>query len=76
MPENVDALSPDEVIYTRAKALVFAQREASVALVQRHLRLGYGATCSLFERMQAERLVAPVPGKTKEWVLIQSPSHE
>jgi len=71
MPENADALSPDEVIYTRAKTLVLARREASVALVQRHLLLGYGTTCALFERMQAEGLVAPVSCKTKEWVLIQ-----
>ncbi len=73
MSGNINALSPDEMIYTQAKTLVLAQREASVSLVQRHLRLGYGATCAMFEHMQVEGIVAPVPGKAKEWVLIQEP---
>jgi len=67
-------LSHDET-YGRAVAIVLGRREASVSLVQRHLRLGYRATCALFERMQAEGLVAPATGKAKEWVLIREP-HE
>lgn len=63
-PVDTDAL------YAQAKALVLDQGEASVALVQRHLRLGYGTACALFERMQAAGLVVPMPGATRQWVLV------
>lgn len=63
-----------DTIYARAKSLVVDQNQASVALVQRHLRLGYGAACALFERMQAEGLVAPIPGATRQWVLVRKSS--
>lgn len=73
MHESLEPLLSDDETYGRAVALVLGRREASVALVQWNLRLGYAAACALFERMQAEGLVAPATGKAKEWVLIQEP---
>lgn len=67
--EHADPVDTD-ALYARAKALVLEHGEASVALVQRHLRLGYGTACALFERMQAAGLVAPKPGATRQWVLV------
>jgi S-DNA-T family DNA segregation ATPase FtsK/SpoIIIE len=48
---------------------VLQQREASVSLVQRHLRLGYARACGLFERMQAEGVVVPVEEENKRWAI-------
>ena len=67
--EHADTASTD-TLYARAVALVLDQGEASVALVQCHLQLGYGAACELFERMQAAGLVTPKPGATRQWVLV------
>jgi DNA segregation ATPase FtsK/SpoIIIE and related proteins len=61
----------NDTIYAQTKALALQHGRASVALVQRHLRLGYGAACGLFERMQAEGLVEPVAGADRQWVLVK-----
>lgn len=61
----------DDALYEQAKTLVLAQNMASVALVQRHLRLGYGRACALFERMQAQGIVTPMPGVSNRWTLVK-----
>lgn len=71
MHENAETFPSDDEIYARALALVLEHRQASVALVQRHLRLGYAKACALFERMQVDGLVAPAPHTTNGWVLIE-----
>lgn len=71
MDDAQDASASKEQQYQQAKALVLDRRKASVAMVQVHLRVGYNTACALFERMQAEGLVEPVPGEHRRWVLTQ-----
>lgn len=75
MHESLEPPLSDDETYGRAVALVLGRREASVALVQWNLRLGYAAACALFERMQAEGFVTPAPGAPKQWVLTEGPHH-
>lgn len=69
MPDNEHAASKDDELYEQAKALVLKHNDASVALVQCHLHLGYGTACNLFERMQGQRIVVPIPGASRQWAL-------
>jgi S-DNA-T family DNA segregation ATPase FtsK/SpoIIIE len=69
MPESAES---EEALYQAAKALVLQQRDASVSLVQRHLRLGYARACALFERMEAEEVVVRVCENEKRWALKQA----
>jgi len=69
MTHSPPSTESEDALYQAAKALVLNQRKASVALVQRHLRLGYKTTCRLFERMQAEGVVVPLEGEDRRWVL-------
>lgn len=71
MSESTHPDATDDALYEQAKTLVVAQNEASVALVQRHLRLGYGRACALFERMQAQGIVTPMPGVSHRWTLVK-----
>ncbi len=64
-----DPTESEEALYQATKALVLQQREASVSLVQRHLRLGYARACGLFERMQAEGVVVRVEGEERRWMI-------
>ena len=64
-----DPTESEEALYQATKALVLQQREASVSLVQRHLRLGYARACAMFERMQAEGVVVRVEGEERRWVI-------
>ncbi|OZB42498.1 MAG: hypothetical protein B7X46_14055 [Thiomonas sp. 15-66-11] len=69
VPETNLANAADDKLYEQAKALVLKQNNASVALIQCHLRLGYSAACKLFERMQGQGIVKPVPGVGRQWTL-------
>jgi DNA segregation ATPase FtsK/SpoIIIE-like protein len=60
--------------YKAAVRLVLQHQSASVALVQRHLRLGYADACKLFERMQAEGIVVSVVAAGRIWALSQAKS--
>lgn len=55
--------------YKAAVDLVLQHQRASVALVQRHLRLGYAEACTLFERMEADGIVTPVVAAGRVWTL-------
>lgn len=72
MSESALSDSDDDKLYRQAKALVLEHNNASVALVQCHLRLGYGAACALFERMQAQGIVTPIPGVSRQWTLVKN----
>ncbi|MHB1666506.1 MAG: DNA translocase FtsK [Thiomonas sp.] len=61
-------------LYRQAVALVLGHRQASVALVQRHLRLGYNRTCQLFERMEAEGIVSALPATGLREILVPLPT--
>ena len=71
MSETDRAAALGDALYEHAKALVLSQNSASVALVQCHLRLGYSAACKLFERMQEQGVVKPVPGRIRQWTLVE-----
>jgi len=43
--------------YDEAVALVVQKKQASVSMVQRHLRVGYNRACRMVERMEREGLV-------------------
>ena len=55
--------------YQTAVHLVLRHQNASVALVQCHLRIGYRAACALFERMQAQGIVTSVVAAGWVWTL-------
>jgi DNA segregation ATPase FtsK/SpoIIIE-like protein len=48
----------DDGNYTKAVALVRGHKIASIAFVQRKLRLGYNRSARLVERMEAEGVVS------------------
>lgn len=62
-------MADEQPRYEAAVRIVLEHQQASVALVQRHLRLGYADTCSLFERMQAEGIVVSVVAAGRVWAL-------
>ena len=62
-------MADEQPRYEAAVRIVLQHQEASVALVQRHLRLGYADTCRLFERMQAEGIVVSVVAAGRVWAL-------
>lgn len=64
----------EQARYEAAVRLVLQHQSASVALVQRHLRLGYTDACRLLERMQAEGIVVSVVAAGSIWVLSQAHS--
>jgi hypothetical protein len=55
--------------YGQAKQLVQDFGKASTSLLQRRLRIGYGAAVKLIDRMHSEGLVGPADGaKPREWL--------
>ena len=57
--------------YDDAVALVARTGEASISLIQRHLRIGYNRAARLIERMEVEGVVGPSEGAKRRQVLIQ-----
>jgi DNA segregation ATPase FtsK/SpoIIIE-like protein len=62
-------MADEQPRYEAAVRIVLEHQEASVALVQRHLRLGYAEACGLFECMQAEGIVMSVVAAGRVWAL-------
>ncbi|MBT4093013.1 MAG: DUF87 domain-containing protein, partial [Nitrospinaceae bacterium] len=58
--------------YDDAVALVARTGEASISLVQRHLRIGYNRAARLIEQMETEGVVGPSEGSKRRQVLIQN----
>jgi hypothetical protein len=46
-------------LYGAARSLVIRNQRASISLVQRHLRIGYGRACRLLESMEGDILSSP-----------------
>ena len=65
-------MADEQPRYEAAVRIVLEHQDASVALVQRHLRLGYAEACRLFERMQAEGIVVSVVAAGRVWALSES----
>lgn len=57
--------------YDDAVALVARTGEASISLIQRHLRIGYNRAARLIERMEREGVVGPSEGAKRRQVLIR-----
>ena len=57
--------------YDEAVALVARTREASISLLQRHLRVGYNRAARMIERMEAEGVIGPADGVKRRQVLAQ-----
>ena len=57
--------------YDDAVALVAKLKQASISLVQRHLRIGYNRAARIIERMEQEGIVSPADGSKPREVLIR-----
>ena len=67
-------LSPAaDPLYEQAVRIVLEERSASISLVQRRLRLGYGRAVKMFERMEAQGLVSSFLGSDGFRGLLISP---
>lgn len=63
----------DASLYDRAVRLVTDKGEASISLIQRHLKIGYNRAASLMEELEKEGVVAPASGTSKRrQVLVNS----
>ncbi|MFQ5896391.1 MAG: DNA translocase FtsK, partial [Nitrospinota bacterium] len=56
--------------------LVARAREASISLLQRHLRVGYNRAARMIERMEREGLVGPSDGIRRREVYVREPPGE
>lgn len=68
---EVDSEDYDEK-YDEAVALVAKQKQASISMVQRHLRIGYNRAARIIEIMEREGVVGPADGAKPREVLIKS----
>ncbi|WP_373498353.1 DNA translocase FtsK [Desulfococcus sp.] len=57
--------------YDDAVALVTQTRQASISMVQRHLRIGYNRAARIIEVMEKEGIVGPADGAKPREVLVQ-----
>ncbi len=57
--------------YDQAVALVTETRQASISMVQRHLRIGYNRAARIIEMMEKEGIVGPSDGVKAREVLVR-----
>ncbi|MBI3129646.1 MAG: DNA translocase FtsK 4TM domain-containing protein [Candidatus Tectomicrobia bacterium] len=57
--------------YDDAVALVVRTGEASISLIQRHLRIGYNRAARMIERMEQEGVIGPSDGIKRRQVLLR-----
>lgn len=62
-----DAMDPR---YDEALALVARTRQASISMVQRHLRIGYNRAARIIESMEQEGVIGPADGARPREVLV------
>lgn len=68
-----DASDSDEGrLYDQAVRLVTEKGEASISLIQRHLRIGYNRAAMLMEQLEKEGVVAPSTGTSKRRTVLVS----
>jgi len=58
--------------YDDAVALITKTRQASISMVQRHLRIGYNRAARIIEMMEQEGIVGPADGAKAREVLVRS----
>ena len=73
--EETGSDEPMDEKYDEAVALVARLRQASISLVQRHLRIGYNRAARIIEQMEAEGIVGPSDGSKPREVLVRSLDH-
>jgi S-DNA-T family DNA segregation ATPase FtsK/SpoIIIE len=57
--------------YDDAVALITKTRQASISMLQRHLRIGYNRAARIIETMERERIVGPSDGSKPREVLVR-----
>lgn len=68
-----DSTDSDEGrLYDQAVRLVTEKGEASISLIQRHLRIGYNRAAMLMEQLEKEGVVAPSTGTSKRRTVLVS----
>ncbi len=60
-----DANSEEAKLFDAAVRLVTEKGEASISLVQRHLRIGYNRAATLIEQLEKEGIIGPSSGASK-----------
>ena len=58
--------------YDDAVALITKNRQASISMIQRHLRIGYNRAARIIEKMEKEGIVGPSDGAKPREVLVTS----
>jgi len=62
--------------YDDAVALITKTRQASISMIQRHLRIGYNRAARIIEKMEKEGIVGPSDGAKPREVLVASYDRE
>ena len=57
--------------YDDAVALITKTRQASISMIQRHLRIGYNRAARIIEMMEREGIVGPADGSKPREVLVR-----
>ena len=57
--------------YDDAVALITKTRQASISMIQRHLRVGYNRAARIIEMMEKEGIVGPSDGVKPREVLVR-----
>jgi len=57
--------------YDEAVALITKTRQASISMIQRHLRIGYNRAARIIEMMEREGVVGPADGSKPREVLVR-----
>jgi S-DNA-T family DNA segregation ATPase FtsK/SpoIIIE len=74
-PHKVEAAADGETEYDEkyddAVALITKTRQASISMIQRHLRIGYNRAARIIETMEQEGLVGPSDGAKPREVLVR-----
>ncbi|MEW5909052.1 MAG: DNA translocase FtsK [Thermodesulfobacteriota bacterium] len=71
--EEIDDMDPEahDERYDDAVALVTRTRQASISMIQRHLRIGYNRAARIVEMMEKEGVVGPSDGVKPREVLVR-----
>jgi len=70
-PEDASDPEAHDERYDDAVALVTRTRQASISMIQRHLRIGYNRAARIIEMMEKEGIVGPSDGAKTREVLVQ-----
>jgi S-DNA-T family DNA segregation ATPase FtsK/SpoIIIE len=69
--ENPEGEREYDERYDEAVALVTKNRQASISMVQRHLRIGYNRAARIIEVMEQEGVIGPADGAKPREVLVR-----